>query len=382
MGVEMAGKPESALKRWPRYDQATEGLREYWYPVLESRRLGSKMVALKIAGQEICLVRENGKAHALENRCPHRGIPLSMGSREFPGHVACIYHGWVFDVATGELKAALPDGPHSSVVGQVCVRTFPVEERIGMIWVWTGEGEPVPVEEDIPEELFRPEADIFWRQKTAKGNWRYAAENGFDESHGKMLHRPALWLFFNRMSAWNETEIKRSTDGKWLSRFQNKIVPQDDYPGIGRWPRWNFFQERRKGIQQGSNDHSVDIRMPATLRVRQPGNANWTHYEWYIPIDADHYRYTQVAVSWVTGFKRLVWWMRYWIYILLVHHIGFNNQDLSVVPLQSPDIPEYLFRPDISVTAWRRFVDKQMRTPTSPAGKPDLAPSDTSAAAE
>lgn len=384
MGLELAGKgqPESALARWPRYDEAVEGLREYWYPVLESSRLGKKNVALKIAGQDIVLMRENGKAYAMLNRCPHRGIPLSMGSREFPGHLACIYHGWVFDIATGELKAALADGPQSSVVGQVCVKTFPVEERIGMIWVWTGEGEPVPVEEDIPEELLKADADIFWRQRNVDGNWRYATENGFDESHGKMLHRPSPWLYFARMSAWNETEIRRSADGKWLCRYQSKMVVQDDYPGIGRWPRHNFFQKRRKGIQQGSNDHTVDVRMPGCLRVKQPGNADWTHYEWYIPVDENHYRYTQVAVAWVTGFKRLTWRLRYWTYILYVHHVLFNNQDLSVVPWQSPDKPEYLFRPDISVTAWRRFVDKQMRTPTSPAGKPDIAPAGTSAAAE
>jgi phenylpropionate dioxygenase-like ring-hydroxylating dioxygenase large terminal subunit len=360
-----AQPPGSALRRWPNYEAAAIGLREYWYPVMPSRKLGrKKMSAARIAGRELCLLRENGKIYVLENQCPHRGIPLSMGSREFPGHVACIYHGWVFDVTDGELKHALPDGPDSPIRGTLCVRTFPAEERLGMIWVWTGDGDPVPLDDDLPEEFLDPAADIFWRQSDSPGNWRYAVENGFDESHGKVLHRNSWWLFFNRMSAWNDTEITRSEDGKWLRRYQRKIVVQADYPGLGQWPRFNFFQRRRKTVQQGSNSHAVDVRLPATLRVRQPGNANWTHYEWYVPIDDSHYRYTQVAVAWATGFQRLMWRLRYWTYILWVHHYGFNNQDLMVVPLQNPLKAENLFRPDVSVTAWRRFADREHRRPS------------------
>lgn len=360
----------SGLDRWTRYAAASEGLTEYWYPVMDSRRLKKKLVAVKIAGREVVLMRDAGKAYALEDRCPHREIPLSMGTRDFPGHITCHYHGWVFDVRDGTLKAALTDGPDSPIVGKgVCVRRFPIEERAGLIWMWMGEAEPVALEEDIPAELFEPDARIYSLLRIAEGNWRYAAENGFDESHGKTLHRPSWWVYFKRMAGWNITKIVRSDDGKWLSRYQDSVHEDDDYPGLGRWPRFNFWQRRRAKVAQGSNEHAVGIRLPSTLRVRQPGRANWTHYEFYVPIDGGHYRYLVLAVSWVSGVRRLTWWLRYWSYVLWVHHYNFNNQDLRVVSLQGESHPERLFRPDVSITAWRRMVEDEARRPPPAVGE-------------
>ena len=37
-----AQPPESALRRWPNYEAAAIGLKEYWYPVMPSRNLGRK----------------------------------------------------------------------------------------------------------------------------------------------------------------------------------------------------------------------------------------------------------------------------------------------------------------------------------------------------
>ncbi len=374
MNQEQEPKPEKAqsgLDRWKRYAAAAEGFREYWYPVMAARKLGRKIQTVKIAGRDIMLLRDAGKAYALEDRCPHREIPLSLGTREFPGHITCIYHGWVFDVRDGMLKAALPDGPDSPIVGKVCVHSFPVEERCGLIWLWAGDGEPVPVEDDIPDEMLKPDARVYPFLRLAEGNWRYACENGFDEAHGKMLHRSSYWVFFKRMAGWNETEIVRSEDGKWISRYQHSVHEDDEYPGLGRWPRFNFWQRRTKQVAQGSNDHAVGIRLPGILRVRQPGRANWTHYEWYIPIDRTHYRYLVFAVSWVSGFRRFTWWLRYWLYILWIHHYNFNNQDLRIVKLQGESHPERLFRPDISITAWRRMVEDEARHPPPAAGDHD-----------
>ena len=67
--------------------------------------------------------------------------------------MSCGYHGWTYDLASGTLVAALTDGPDSPICGKVRVRTYPVEERIGIVWVYIGELDPPPVEADIPEEL-------------------------------------------------------------------------------------------------------------------------------------------------------------------------------------------------------------------------------------
>src|SRR5690349_18538981 len=140
----------SALQLWPRYAAAELGLRNYWYPVAWSRDVGRKPFALTLCGEPIMLLRERGKLHSLADQCPHRGIPLSVGRQEWAGTWSCRYHGWTFDLDSGVLRAALTDGPDSPICGKVRVKTYPVEERAGLVWVYVGELAPPPVEADIP----------------------------------------------------------------------------------------------------------------------------------------------------------------------------------------------------------------------------------------
>src|SRR5256885_16665289 len=110
------------------------------------------------------------------------------------------------------MGAALTDGPGSPVTRKARVQAFPVEVRAGLIFVWMGEGAPVPVEEDVPTELLRPDARVYPHPRVVPGNWRHAAENGFDEGHVKMVHRTARRVAFPTVSPWNETTIERSPD--------------------------------------------------------------------------------------------------------------------------------------------------------------------------
>lgn len=52
-------------------------------------------------GAEVALFNVNGKFHAIENFCPHKGVPLA-DSKLHGNQVECDLHGWRFDVRTGE----------------------------------------------------------------------------------------------------------------------------------------------------------------------------------------------------------------------------------------------------------------------------------------
>lgn len=52
-------------------------------------------------GSEVALFNINGKFHAIENFCPHKGYPLA-DSRIYGNIVECDLHGWRFDVRNGE----------------------------------------------------------------------------------------------------------------------------------------------------------------------------------------------------------------------------------------------------------------------------------------
>jgi nitrite reductase (NADH) small subunit len=52
-------------------------------------------------GDQLALFNVDGEYYAIENFCPHKGAPLSEG--QLCGHIVeCSWHGWQFDVRTGE----------------------------------------------------------------------------------------------------------------------------------------------------------------------------------------------------------------------------------------------------------------------------------------
>lgn len=65
--------------------------------------------ACDVEGEPVCLVRSAGAVHAFDDRCPHRGTPLSRGTVA-DGIITCSLHTWQFDVRTGEpVRLRVPD---------------------------------------------------------------------------------------------------------------------------------------------------------------------------------------------------------------------------------------------------------------------------------
>jgi nitrite reductase/ring-hydroxylating ferredoxin subunit len=52
-------------------------------------------------GDELAVYNVGGEYYATENFCPHKGAPLSEGA--LCGHIVeCGWHGWQFDVRSGQ----------------------------------------------------------------------------------------------------------------------------------------------------------------------------------------------------------------------------------------------------------------------------------------
>ncbi len=79
---------------------------DLWWAVARSEEVTSqKPLSVDIGDQPIVLWRDNqGIARALEDRCPHRRAPLSLGCIRDNGWIQCGYHGWSYDGETGRLK--------------------------------------------------------------------------------------------------------------------------------------------------------------------------------------------------------------------------------------------------------------------------------------
>ncbi|GAC06431.1 aromatic ring-hydroxylating oxygenase subunit alpha [Paraglaciecola chathamensis] len=105
-----------------------------WYVACTPDEFTNKPLGRQICGERIVFYRgTEGKVSAVEDFCPHRGAPLSLGYVE-DGLLVCGYHGLKMgcDGSTAEM-------PGQRVNGFPCIRSYPVVERHGFVWVWTGE---------------------------------------------------------------------------------------------------------------------------------------------------------------------------------------------------------------------------------------------------
>jgi vanillate O-demethylase monooxygenase subunit len=103
-----------------------------WYVACTAREIDDKPLGRKVCGQSIVFYRPEGRVAALEDFCPHRGAPLSLG-RVIEGKLVCGYHG--LEMGCDGKTIAMPG---QRVRGFPPIKSFPVLERHGFIWVWPG----------------------------------------------------------------------------------------------------------------------------------------------------------------------------------------------------------------------------------------------------
>lgn len=359
---------------WPAYDAASAGFRGYWYPVTWSSKVTNKPQAHTVCGVKLMFMRDAGTVYALHNRCPHRGVPLSEGDQQFPGTVSCPYHGWTYDLTDGNLCAVITDGPQSPIRGKVGVQTYAAADRLGMVWVYIplGDEDAPSIDDQIPEELRDNPFVLGGRIEPRHGNWRFACENGFDEGHAKYLHRTSLWRLLKPMAVWNKTRIV--PDGRWLYRVQDEVFWDAEFPGVGSWTNkrwWKLRPPEEKGainISNTGNTGNVNptieaqdfpgfasVCMPGILRIVYP---KFIHYEFYVPVDGDNHNYVGVMVNFLEGWSTARFYAKYLGAIRWLFHGQFSGQDRWMVDITDAP-PEKLYRPDISLTAWRNLAEQE-----------------------
>jgi vanillate O-demethylase monooxygenase subunit len=105
-----------------------------WYVACTPPEIDDKPLGRQVCGEKIVFYRgAEGKVAALEDFCPHRGAQLSLG-QVCEGKLVCGYHG----LAMGCDGKAV-SMPGQRVQGFPQIRSYPVVERYGFIWVWPGD---------------------------------------------------------------------------------------------------------------------------------------------------------------------------------------------------------------------------------------------------
>jgi vanillate O-demethylase monooxygenase subunit len=192
--------------------------RNTWYVAATSAELTDKPLARQICGQKIAFYRDGeGRVAAVEDFCPHRGAPLSLGFIE-DGKLVCGYHGLKMG-SDGKTESM----PKQRVQGFPCIHTYPVEERGGFIWIWPGDP-ALAKKEDIPEFIWNK--DPAWSFGGSlyhiQCDYRLMIDNLMDLTHETYVHATSIG-----QKEIDEAPVSTKVEGDRVitSRFMENAMP-------------------------------------------------------------------------------------------------------------------------------------------------------------
>ena len=358
---------QQVKQSWRPYVQAKLGFRNYWYPALFSHDLASdEPKPVKMLGERILLRRIDGKVFALADRCAHRRVPLSAKIECYTKEtVTCWYHGFTYDFRDGKLVGVLTE-PGCSLVGKMAIKTYPVRETHGMIFIFIGDGDASDLEEDVPPGFLMEDLVVRGIRREVNSNWRLGAENGFDTTHiyihrnSKLLQTTDALLPLGLVPTDKQSmDIVKGPGPKGvIDKLASNYLPVFEST-VGE------VTVRAKIKPNGTAvASSVSIWLPCVLRVEDFPTPGITQFEWYVPIDEKTHMYWQVLSKKVRNAEEAAAFRSEvdscWEDVAL--H-GFNDDDVWAREALEDAYTEgegwtkeRLFKPDMCIVEWRKLA--------------------------
>ncbi len=256
-----------------------------WYVAAWSTEIGDTPLARTFLGEPVVLFRTtDGTAVALEDRCCHRHLPLSLG-KVIGDEIECGYHGLRFDAA----------GACSLVPGQTqvppgsTIRRYSLVERWGWLWIWMGDPD-LADDSLIPDWWFMDHPD--WKVVPGNAgkpiptrcNYELITDNLLDLTHLSYVHADTIG---NDAILDFPVKTERAADRVIMTRLMPGVPPPPLYKAAGGFKgnvdRWQIVQsilpcctdvdvgcaEIGSGVldgdrQQGVSFHAVQVPTPET----------------------------------------------------------------------------------------------------------------------
>ncbi|MGV7242786.1 aromatic ring-hydroxylating dioxygenase subunit alpha [Caballeronia sp. M23-90] len=224
-------------------------VRNAWYVAARSDEVGPGLHATRLLGDAVVLYRKlDGAVVALEDACPHRKLPLSMG-RLKGEHVECGYHGLTFDGAGTCVRAPgnarIPPGAR--------VQSYPAHERYGLVWLWMG-----PPEHADPAAIIEvPEwGDPAWGinqgdAMTVDCHYLYVTDNLLDPSHVAWVHPSS---FGNAACEGEPLSTLENGKGVTVSRWMRNA---EVAPFYARYVKFSGRCDRKQQYEVRFPSHAV-----------------------------------------------------------------------------------------------------------------------------
>lgn len=227
-----------------------------WYVACTPDEIAAKPLGRTICNEKIVFYRAEGnQVAAVEDFCPHRGAPLSLG-RVCEGKLVCGYHGLVMG-CDGKTVSM----PGQRVQGFPKVKAYPVVEKYGFIWVWPGDAALADVSRIHHLEWAEsPDWAYGGGLYHIHCDYRLMIDNLMDLTHETYVHTTSIG-----QKEIDETPVTTRTEGDHVvtSRFMDKVMAPpfwranlrgnglpDDQP-VDRWQVCHFYPPSHVMIEVG-----------------------------------------------------------------------------------------------------------------------------------
>ena len=309
-----------------------------WWPVVASWMVTDTPLGLTRLGEKIVLWRDkDGSVHCVEDRCPHRGARLSMGWN-LGDRIACWYHG--VEVGGDGVVKDVPAVGECPLVGEKCIKSYPVFEHMGGIFAWFGDklheeaGEFAMPEEFVSDEWGAMLCTAHWNC-----NWTYAVDNVMDPMHGAYLHAVSHSMAEGDLEA--KMQIEKTDTGFIFGKSDQRDVNFD-------WIEW-------------ADTGAFWLRVsPLPYRQAAGPGGNFGIIGFVTPIDEENCRVFFWRTRKVQGWQRDAWKFMY-RHKLETLHWDVLEQDRVVLSGMEPDARdhEFLYQHDTGLARTRRELAKE-----------------------
>ena len=385
-----------------RYEDAALGFRNHWYPAMFSSDIRETEVkTLKVLGEDILLKRVDGRVYAVRDECLHRGFAFSAKPECYTKNtLTCYFHGFTYAWKDGSL-VCVPSDPDSPLVGKAKLRSYPIIEVKGLIFIFIGDMDPTPpLSEDIASGFLEDGIHVVpWHNAEVNSNWRIAADSASELNHvfihkdDGLIHywrQPLPLAELPRGNNPYEGFVTHEGPGpKGMSDLFSDAMPvfevKIEHEGEIGMIR-SAYDPRTEGGSVPFGAMTATLSLPCGLRIGpwggfepgDPSGTGYTHFEWYVPIDENRHRY---IIAWAkkveTENEALA--MEHdvrtrWSYL---EYEGFNRSDVLAneasqrayaEPGYAFGEKEHLSRIDGYVLTWRRVASQHNRGLQVPYG--------------
>jgi phenylpropionate dioxygenase-like ring-hydroxylating dioxygenase large terminal subunit len=259
-------------------------LRNSWYVAGWSSDLMNNLIGRRILDEPVVLYRlPTGEAVATSGRCPHRFAPLHLG-KIIEGELECPYHGLRFNS-----KGGCVFNPQGPIPKAAQLRSYPVVERYGALWIWMGDA-TIANPEQLPDYPFL-ESDRFAVIKgyvNVQANYELLSDNIMDLGHVDFLHASS---FGTGATVRAKTAVRRVGNAihcdRWMANHHQGPLTSRLFGREGQavdaWVdvRWNppSLMLLTFGMTDVGAPRSQGSEIPAT-HFMTPETEYSTHYFW------------------------------------------------------------------------------------------------------